>query len=46
MPGAVLLCDAVSPAGLCSYRQGDGYVPIYDWTFEEMLARSLAEERR
>ena len=30
-------CDNAEPNG-CNYKQGDGNVPIHDWTFEETLS--------
>ena len=30
-------CDNGSPAG-CNFKQGDGNVPIHDWTLEETLS--------
>lgn len=37
------LCDAATPcdpieANCCAYKQGDGNVPMHDWTFEETLS--------
>ena len=37
------LCDAAVPCGnaadnCCAYKQGDGNVPMHDWTFEETLS--------
>ena len=31
------MCDNAEPAG-CNYKQGDGDVPIHDWTVEETLS--------
>ena len=39
------LCDNGSPTN-CNYKQGDGNVPIHDWTLEEGMSACVMEAER
>ena len=39
------LCDNGSPTN-CNYKQGDGNVPLHDWTLEEGISGSVMESER
>lgn len=39
------LCDGATPTA-CQYKQGDGNVPLHDWTLEETLSAVIMQVLR